>query len=884
MIEHIIEELRDVREKVEQKMAEDYSNYQLIEDEMKTLDQYNLRTKFTFDDYSNILKRKGYKPAEKSWLARAQRAKKKYPQSGYASKEDVPEYQRIIQDLKNLVQRAKQSVKEDVNSGAWIHRRTKEIADQSVYFDDEYHNRYDEAREELKKQMQSPEWQETFQEIGAWDIVQRQLQGNYEPTIEEKEARRAEQIAYEEEQRRLEEVARKEQAKQEQQRLLKERQEADKRAKAEQAEKTAIQSKVTQLARKIEKATIKEGIDQYLEQMKGFEEQGYDMTQCQHAVEQFNAKVDKRRNYEMRVLSSLKGLQKELQQNEDEKADVIYASNTDKFQKELEKHIKGGKTEFRVLKEESEMIIEDIRHLLDNRVQARKEYENQVIQAGKNNTVPDDEPVEKVQPKEVPRQEEEIVAPISQAGAVQPKEVPRQEDGSVTSRPQEGVVQPKEVPRPQAGTVTPRTQAGAVQPKKIEAVQPNPTQAVQPNPTQAKVVIQDNSKMKLKAKTQEQRDDALFARMLEYMEENQKVSSQIRNQKFQQDMKKLLQGRDDRKKKLKALEDRILKRSGSDNAVKVQDLVKRKVYISKYGFCIYKGFLKKENKYVFDVISQNKNLGRVQRIGKQIQMTKGYNTKTMFQLTQKEVPKNICWRLEKDKEYPAGSGRAIYKGMGTTNSYHFELYKESGELRRVTFTFEDILRGVVSIAPDLDGKFMDNASDEISVDKLMAPVPANPEFYRLKVQGMNPGEILMTKYGTQKLIGRKVEKGQVIYVLLDLSSQQQVEITPDDVQTKKYAYHFPVWQDFININGALCYVKTVNYITCQFEVVDLTCMKIRTLGYAQMKKYPMEPATKAQVDRIQKKITLDLEFEESMALHFQGAQLYSLDVLNGKSK
>lgn len=186
MIEHIIEELRDVREKVEQKMAEDYSNYQLIEDEMKTLDQYNLRTKFTFDDYSNILKRKGYKPAEKSWLARAQRAKKKYPQSGYASKEDVPEYQRIIQDLKNLVQRAKQSVKEDVNSGAWIHRRTKEIADQSVYFDDEYHNRYDEAREELKKQMQSPEWQETFQEIGAWDIVQRQLQGNYEPTILER--------------------------------------------------------------------------------------------------------------------------------------------------------------------------------------------------------------------------------------------------------------------------------------------------------------------------------------------------------------------------------------------------------------------------------------------------------------------------------------------------------------------------------------------------------------------------------------------------------------------------------------------------------------------------------------------------------------------------
>lgn len=835
MIESIIEEMRNFREEIEQKMAEDYSNYQLIEDEMNTLDQYNLKTKFTFDDYSNIMKRKGYKPAEKRWLARAQRAKEKYPQAGYSSKEDVPEYQRMAQDLNNLAQRAKQSVKQDVESGAWIHRRTQEIADQSVYFDDEYHNKYDEAREELKKQMQSPEWQETFQELGAWDSVQSQLQGNYEPTIEEKEVRRAEQRAYEEEQRRLEEVARKEQAKQEQARLLKERQKADKRAKAEQAEKTAIQSKISRLARKIETSPIKDGIDQYLEQMKDFEEQGYDMTRCHHAVEQFNAKVDKRRNYELRVMSSLKALQKEMQQNEGEKADVIYATNTDKFQKELEKHTK---LEFRVLKEESTILIDDIKHLLDNRVQARKEYENQVIQTGGN----------KIPAEEVQSKEGKTVIPIPQEGAVQPKpaeEVQPKEGETVTSKPQEGAVQPN---------------------------------------SQAKVVIQDNSKMKLKAKTQEQREDALFARMLEYMEENQKVSNQIRNKKFQQDLKTLLQGRDDRKKKLKAIEEKILKGSGSQNAVKVQDLRKSKVYISKYGFCIYKGYLKKEKKYVFDVISQSKNLGRVQRIGKQVRMTKGYDSKTMFKLTEGEVPKNICWRLEENKEYPAGSGRAIYKGMGTTNSYHFELYKESGELRRVTFTFEDILKGRVTIAPDLDANYLDNASDEIIVDKLMASVPSNPEFFRLKVQGMNPGEILMTKYGTQKILGRKADKGKVSYVLLDLSSQQEVEITPEDIQTNKYAFRYPDWQDFININGALCYVKTVNYITCQIEVVDLTCMKIRTVGYAQMKKYPMEPATKAQVDRIQKKIILDPEFEEAMALHFQGAQLYSLDGFEGNSK
>lgn len=856
MYDQVMKALDKMQKEVEESLAGDYSTYELLEDEIKTLEQYRNKASFTFDDYRNIRKRKGYKPTEKRWLSRAKKAKSKYPKGRYSRKEDVPEYSQMESDLGTLEQRAKETVKEDIVSGNWIHRRTQEIADQSVYFDDEYHNKYEDARSRVQQEMQSKEMQDMVKGIGAWDALKLQLEGKYDPTSAEKEARYREELAYQQEQERLEqerahslEIA--QQKEQEEQ-----RREADRQAKAEQAERTAMQANITKLTRKIERATIHDGIENYLSTMQEYEAQGYDIAPCQRAVEQYNAKVDRRRQQEQAVLSRLRALQKEMESH-DEQVNILYKQNTTTYQKDLDSILKSGKYEFKVLTDESKGILDGVQGLIANRQKAYEDYEAQIKSEAKP-TIQEAEPKQPVgQPKPEP-----APTPVQSESKGMPEPVVAQPKPEPTL----AIPKPAPVPVQQESKGMPDTAEPVAVPQK-----PRPAPAVADTPKPH--ITADNSKLKIKAVTAEQREEALFIRMLEYLEEKQKVSSQIHNKKFQEDLRHLLKTNPQRKQRLKAVEDKILKKSASSNAVKVQDLRKSKVYISKYGFCIYKGYLKKEKKYVFDVISQNRTLGRMQSLGKQIKMTNGYDSKTMFKLTQGEVSKNICWGLEKGKEYPAGTSKAIYRGMGTTNSYHFELYKESGEVRKVTFTFDDIYKGRITIDPDLGADGTEDAMEELNIDNLKVPVPTDPDFFRLKLQGMNKDEIIMTKYGTQQVVDRKVVKGKVRYVVMDIATQQAMEITPEDIQSNQYAYRYPTWQTYINVNGSLCFVKNINLPECKFEVLDLTCMKVRTIGYSDMKRYPMEPATDPQKERISKKIQLDSDFEESFALHVQGAQV-----------
>lgn len=350
-----------------------------------------------------------------------------------------------------------------------------------------------------------------------------------------------------------------------------------------------------------------------------------------------------------------------------------------------------------------------------------------------------------------------------------------------------------------------------------------------------------------------------FDKMLESMVERKKILSQIKDKKFVEKMNEYTNSSVEKKDKLEETEKNIL-----EGAEKVQsfDLRLSRLYIYNEGFCVYVGRKKKKDEFVFLRVSKHKSLEKIQRIN-QIRQTETFNHKNAVLVKEDQIPKKIFWGLKPEVKYQCATGYALYKGMGGPGNFHFEIHRKDGGIRRVTYTFKDIMDGKVKVPPERDGN-TEGMMDEINNDKMEATMEEGRNMLSVNIRNIQNNMPYMTKWGTARAVNKKYDKERhVLYEFEIYSDKRIVDIRPNELP--KMAYKYPKADTILAVDGRLCYVVKVDQQECYFEIYNLKNYRKLKLEYKDMHKKEIREANEKDIERVEDKIKADKEFAGKIA-------------------
>ncbi len=369
-------------------------------------------------------------------------------------------------------------------------------------------------------------------------------------------------------------------------------------------------------------------------------------------------------------------------------------------------------------------------------------------------------------------------------------------------------------------------------------------------------------KNNIKVSTEQERLKAQLEKLLEYMRYKNQPSTQIRDKKFIERLNFLKANYAPTEMAVKQL-DKELEKTGNSNLIKLQDLNRFRTYTSDRGLCQFKGYNRKSKKYIFDKLPVNR-FGQAIYKTRMVRKTSTYATRTMFAMTANEVEKSIAWGLHPSIKYPYGNtGYAEFQGMGSVGNYHFLLTREDGSQAKITLTMADIKAGKIDLSCMAE-KDNTNENIEMSMDDMTASVPEDSSDFRVNLMNIGKYPIVLCKNGGYAFLDKVVgPDNRTRYRYVSLANGKRVEITVDQIK-EGLLYCFPPMQGFVNYEGVLCYVRSINMLIGRIELVRLDTFKSVYLGYEKLKAAHIAKATDAQIDRVKKKQVLDKEFEENL--------------------